>query len=159
MEKTEFYFFWDGPLSQWHPSVYTLQGLRYSHAEQGMMAGKARHFGDTETLRKIMKAKTPKEQKAFGRQVRGFVSHEWAKIAREIVFDVNMAKFSQNKKLKEFLLNTGDNILVEASPYDRIWGIGLAASDPRAKDRSKWLGTNWLGEVLMKVRKELRDRR
>ncbi|MBI3633037.1 MAG: NADAR family protein [Candidatus Vogelbacteria bacterium] len=152
------FLFWDGILSQWHSSEFALDGLAFKWAEQWMMYKKAEIFGDTETMKKVLRAESPKECKQLGRQVCGFISSEWDKVSRDIVYEGNIAKFSQNVELKKQLLDTGDAMLVEASPYDKKWGIGLAASDPRAKDPSRWLGTNWLGEVLMRVRTELRRR-
>jgi ribA/ribD-fused uncharacterized protein len=155
-ERDGFVFFWSGWPSQWHPADFTLDGVAYGCAEQYMMAEKARLFGDEETLGLILAAASPREQKALGRRVRGFDEARWQKACREIVYRGNAGKFSQNPDLKELLLATGSKTLVEASPTDRIWGIGLAADDPRATDRSAWRGKNWLGEALMRVRADLR---
>lgn len=119
------------------------------------MAGKARLFGDLEILEQILKAPEPKTAKALGRKVRGFDDQLWKANARRIVTEGNLAKFGQNESLKAFLLGTGSQILVEASPSDRIWGIGLGSSDPRANDPATWLGTNLLGFALMDVREAL----
>lgn len=154
MEK--FTFFWSGPFSNWHPSPFEIDGVWYNCSEQYMMAEKARLFNDTETLSKIMSAPDPREQKQYGRQVKGFDQHTWEKVARGVVYKGCLAKFSQNQVLKKILLETGDTTLVEASPYDKIWGIGLAKDDPRAKDRATWRGTNWLGKVLVRVREALK---
>ena len=151
-----FVFFWGGWPSQWHPSPFVIDGQSYRCAEQYMMAEKARLFGDTEVLRKILKATSPRAQKALGRQVRGFDAGRWTAACRDAVYRGNLAKFSQDEELRALLLATGDRTLVEASPTDRIWGIGLAADDPRAQDPSAWRGTNWLGEALMQVRTTLR---
>jgi len=154
--RERFTFFWQGPFSQWYPSRFEVDGVTYSHAEQYMMAEKARLFGDGEVLRMILSAKTPKEQKAMGRKVRGFDESLWNSMAKEIVKRGNIAKFSQNPDLLEKLLSTDGTTLVEASPYDTIWGIGLRADDPLAEDRATWRGSNWLGEILTEVREELR---
>jgi len=150
MEK--FTFFWSGPFSQWHPSPFEIDGVRYGCAEQYMMAEKARFFGDEMTEERIMGTTNPKAQKSFGRQVRGFQQDKWEAVARDIVKRGSRAKFDQNPGIKETLLATAGTTLVEASPYDRIWGIGLSGSDLRALDRKQWLGTNWLGEILTMVR-------
>ncbi|MFM7927100.1 MAG: NADAR family protein, partial [Pirellula sp.] len=89
---------------------------------------------------------------ALGRKVRGFKDEVWVANARRIVTEGNIAKFSQNEGLKSFLLATGTKVLVEASPYDRIWGIGLGAEDPKAKHPTTWQGENLLGFALMDVR-------
>lgn len=153
MEK--FTFFWRGPFSQWHHSPFEIQGIHYNCAEQFMMAAKARLFDDDVILARIMGSSDPREQKKLGRQVQGFVQKTWDGAARGLVETGSFAKFDQNPDLKEALLATTGTTLVEASPYDRIWGIGLMESDPRAQDRSTWLGTNWLGEVLTEVRDKM----
>jgi ribA/ribD-fused uncharacterized protein len=149
-----FTFFWSGPFSQWHRSGFTIDGIEYNCAEQFMMAEKARMFGDQDALTNIMKATHPKDQKAFGRTVKNFDKTKWNKVAKDIVYKGNMAKFKQNPKLKTILLET-QGTLVEASPKDTVWGIGLDEKDPRAQNPEQWLGTNWLGEVLTKVRNDL----
>ena len=129
--------------------------MRYSCAEQFMMAEKARLFGDEEMLQKIMEARHPKEMKAYGRAVRGFDKDKWEKACYEIVKRGNEAKFSQNPELLEYLLGTKNRILVEASPRDRIWGIGMGKANPDAECPLKWKGTNLLGFALTEVRNSL----
>jgi ribA/ribD-fused uncharacterized protein len=150
-----FTFFWSGPFSQWHPCRFTIDGKVYNCAEQYMMEQKALLFDDQETAAKIMRAPTPREQKRLGRQVRTFNIGRWNAVARDVVFRGNVAKFTQNPDLRAALLATAGTTLVEASPSDTIWGIGLAEDDPAAQDRKSWRGTNWLGEVLTRVREAL----
>ena len=152
MTEERFTFFWNGPFSQWHHSPFQIEGVRYGTAEQYMMAGKARLFRDDATLAKILAADEPREQKALGRKVRWFDAERWNLAARDIVFVGNRAKFTTHRDLLTLLLDTADTTLVEASPLDTIWGIGLAADSPDARDRTKWRGTNWLGEVLTQLR-------
>jgi ribA/ribD-fused uncharacterized protein len=121
-----------------------------------MMAEKARLFGDNEVLLKIMLATDPSRQKAFGKTVKNFNKEKWEAVAKDVVYQGNYAKFTQYPELKEKLLATGDKIIVEASPTDCIWGIGLAVDDDLIFDQKNWRGTNWLGECIMKVREELR---
>jgi len=147
--------FWNGPFSQWEPCEFVVDGIEYNCAEQYMMAEKARMFEDEATLEEIMDTDDPKEQKRLGRLVEGFDEDRWNAVAVDIVVKGNLAKFGQNPEFKKVLLDTEDKIIVEASPYDRIWGIGLRENDPRAWDRNSWLGTNWLGEALCRVRDEL----
>ncbi len=148
--------FWHGPFSQWHKSNFNIGGVDYNCAEQYMMASKARLFIDVRAEHAIMASKDPEQQKFFGRGVHNFNVDKWNKVCKRIVFEANQAKFSQDEDLKQLLLDTGDRILVEASPLDKIWGIGLAKEDPLALDQNQWKGTNWLGEVLMQVREHLK---
>ena len=148
----QFTFFWNGPFSQWHLSDFTVNDITFNCAEQYMMYEKAMLFEDYDTAVKILETDSPKEQKALGRMVSDFDPDRWNEVARHIVFAGNVAKFTQNNQLKEAVLKTKGTILVEASPYDKIWGIGLKQSDPRALKRETWRGSNWLGEVLTKVR-------
>lgn len=119
------------------------------------MAAKARLFGDGDTLAKILESSDPKTAKALGRTVKNFDSDVWTANARRLVTEGNIAKFGQNQELRTFLLATGNLVLVEASPYDRIWGIGLMADDERVKNPGTWQGQNLLGFALMDVREQL----
>lgn len=158
----KFTFFWDGPFSQWEESYFELDDEEYNCAEQYMMAEKARVFEDEQTLDMIMDSEDPATQKKLGRLVDGFDENNWQDeddngfpACWNIVWRGNMAKFSQNKWLLDELFDTEGTILVEASPHDRIWGIGLHKTDPAAQDRETWQGRNWLGEVLTSVRSVL----
>lgn len=151
----EFTFFYSGPFSQWHTCSFTVDDIEYNRAEQYMMQQKAILFNDLATSKKIMEANTPYEQKALGRDVKNFIRHEWEKVARDIVYKGNYHKFKQNPDLMCSLEKTKGTIVVEASPKDLIWGIGLAATDHRAKNMDTWRGKNWLGQVLTKVRDDL----
>lgn len=141
--------------SQWYECRFTVDGTEYHTAEQYMMAQKAKLFGDKEVLQKIMQADNPGEYKKLGREIRHFDDNVWDKHKYDIVVSGNMAKFSQNPELLSFLLKTGDRVLVEASPYDRIWGIGLPADAPDIENPFKWKGQNLLGFALMGVREKL----
>ncbi|MCQ4043582.1 NADAR family protein [Streptantibioticus rubrisoli] len=144
-----------GCLSQWWPAEFTVDGVRYPTAEHWMMAGKARLFGDERTAAKVLAAGHPNEAKALGRQVPGFDEELWARHRWELVVQGNVAKFGQHPGLRDFLLGTGSRVLVEASPLDRVWGIGLAADDERAADPARWRGLNLLGFALMEARARL----
>ena len=156
--KHGFTFFWrpDSPFSQWYPCRFELAGVVYTCAEQFMMHGKARLFDDAAVAAEILATPDPRTHKALGRKVRGFDSARWDAACREVVYRGNLAKFSQDEELRALLLATGDRTLVEASPTDKIWGIGLAADDPRALDPASWRGQNLLGQALMRVRAALR---
>jgi ribA/ribD-fused uncharacterized protein len=166
-EKFRFLFFWghqpsrDGRitascLSQWYEASFEIAGVVYSTAEHWMMASKARLFSDDGTLHAILESVDPKTAKALGREVKNFDDESWNENCRRLVTEGNIAKFSQNKELGDFLLATGDQVIVEASPYDRIWGIGLKADDERAKHPDTWQGQNLLGFALMDVRDAFR---
>ncbi len=141
--------------SQWWPASFSIDGVTYASAEHAMMAGKARVFGDDDSETRILAAPDPRAAKAAGRAVRGFDAQVWAAKAYDIVVAANVAKFDQNLQLREYLLTTAGRVLVEASPEDRIWGIGLAAQDPAAATASTWKGTNLLGFALMDARDRL----
>ncbi|MET3493298.1 NADAR family protein [Variovorax boronicumulans] len=142
--------------SQWYEAPFTLEGDTYRSAEHFMMAGKARLFDDDATREKVLAARTPGEAKKLGRQIRNFDDATWLAARFDLVTRGNIAKFSQNPALGAFLLGTGDQVLVEASPVDAIWGIGLAATDAAAQDPRSWQGLNLLGYALMAARDALR---
>lgn len=145
-----------GFMSQWAHSNFSHEDHEFDTAEQFMMWSKAMLFNDEKTAEKILKAKTPREQKNLGREVRGFNQGTWDKNKLKIVEEGTYLKFSQNLDLKTKLLNTGSAVLVEASPEDKIWGVGLRPEDQDIKDPKLWKGENLLGIALMKVRELLR---
>lgn len=147
-----------GCLSQWYPAPFTVDGVRYATAEHYMMAGKARLFGDVSAEERVLASRDPAEAKSAGRKVRGFDEATWAAHRFGLVVAANTAKFGQRPALGGFLLATGSKVLVEASPYDTVWGIGLSAEQPEAGRPSQWRGLNLLGFALMDVRKALGDR-
>lgn len=145
-----------GCFSQWWPSAFTVDGVDYATAEHWMMAEKARLFDDEPIRARILMARTPGEAKKLGRQVRGFDADAWQTACFDLVVAGNFHKFSQHDALKTYLLSTNSRVLVEASPVDPIWGIGLAQDDPAALHPTSWKGTNLLGFALMTVRDKLR---
>ena len=147
-----------GCLSQWWPATFTVDGLAYHSAEHFMMAAKALLFGDAETADRIRQAPHPGAAKALGREVRGFDEQRWVDHRFDLVVVGNLAKFGQHQDLRDFLLGTGSKVLVEASPRDAIWGIGLASDDDRAASPEHWPGLNLLGFALMEVRHQLEAR-
>lgn len=149
--------FYGGYLSQWYPSQMLIDGKQFSCAEQWMMWSKAVYFGDIDAQNKIMATSDPEEQKAIGRTVNDFDADVWDKVSTEIVYRGNLAKFTQSERLRTYLLATSPFELVEASPTDTIWGIGLSEDDPRAFYPAYWRGENRLGKVLMRVRHELQQ--
>lgn len=163
-----FLFFWGhrperdgrvgpGCLSQWWPAAFEVDGVRYATAEHFMMAEKARLFGDEAILPRILQAGSPGAAKSLGRRVSGFEEGKWTAAREAIVERGNLAKFSQHADLGAWLRATHPYVLVEASPQDRIWGIGLAADHPDAEHPSRWRGLNLLGAALTRVRDRLRE--
>ena len=142
-------------LSQWWPGTFEVDGVAYASAEHWMMAGKARLFGDHATLAKILAAPSPGAAKGLGRRVARFDDATWTAHRYELVVRGNVAKFGQDPALRGYLLGTAGRVLIEASPLDRIWGIGLAADDRRVADPAAWNGLNLLGFALMDARDRL----
>lgn len=167
--KPEFVFFWGHTptksgfitkscLSQWwmgHPFVGD-SNVQYNTAEHYMMAQKARLFKDDEAFEKIVSSTDPREVKALGRLIKNFDNQVWEENRLFIVATGNMMKFSQHPELIDFLLGTSDKILVEASPFDTIWGIGMDEHNSKCEQPAKWHGENLLGFALMEVRSLLR---
>ena len=149
-------FFWNGIYSQWHLADMVIDGIEYNSCEQYMMHQKALLFNDETIAEDILNEKNPREQKKFGRQIKGFDKSIWDKNCMAIVYEGNYAKFTQNPKLKEQLLATGNRVLVEASPLDNIWGIGMGENDENVDDPSFWLGLNLLGSAIMLVRNQIK---
>jgi ribA/ribD-fused uncharacterized protein len=144
-----------GALSQWWPCRFEIDGVAYTSAEHWMMAAKARLFGDEASVPLILAARTPAEAKALGRRVAGFDEDRWAAERFELVVTGNVAKFGQDPALRAYLLGTANRVLVEASPRDRVWGIGLGAANEAATDPQRWRGLNLLGFALMEARERL----
>ena len=149
--------FWGSLFSQWHMCQIVENGIKFKSAEHYMMYQKAILFNDLDSAEKILQSYSPREAKALGRKVKNFDSDEWMKVCQNYMYKGCYAKFTQNKELKKQLLDTGDKTLVEASPFDSIWGIKLDANDLRAQNKETWQGTNWLGEILTKIKNELKN--
>jgi len=155
----KFVFFWklghkNEEFSNWYPKEFVIEGIQYNCVEQYMMARKAILFGDVDTYQKIMASDDPGECKNLGKLVSNFDPAIWDSCKREIVYNANNAKFTQNPELMAKLRDTGDAVLAEASPQDKIWGIGMTADDPDVRDPEKWSGENLLGGILMQIREE-----
>ncbi|MGV3621240.1 MAG: NADAR family protein [Archangium sp.] len=146
----------DACFSQWWRCEFEVDGVRYTSAEQFMMAEKARLFRDEETLAKILHTQEPAAVKKLGREVRNYDDVKWGAARLDSVTRGSFAKFSSSIELREFLLATGDSILVEAAPRDRIWGVGLGRNNPLIHDPTKWRGQNLLGFALVRARAQLR---
>jgi ribA/ribD-fused uncharacterized protein len=147
--------FWHGPFSNWHIAPFTVDGQRYVCTEQYMMAEKARLFEDQTRLLAILETESPKAQKALGRQVTPFHAGQWSAVAEAVVVRGNVAKFRAHPDLEAMLLATAPLPLAEASPFDRVWGIGLGPNHADAGTPARWRGKNLLGKALMTVRATL----
>lgn len=165
-ETLKFLFFWGHTpkqadvidkscLSQWFPSPFAHEGHTYLTAEHWMMARKAELFQDEEMVEKIIQSETPGEAKKLGRQVKNFDPGNWDAHKFDLVVKGNILKFTQNEAMGHWLRQTGHRILVEASPVDYIWGIGMAADHQHIHNPHHWQGENLLGYALMEVREQL----
>jgi ribA/ribD-fused uncharacterized protein len=155
-ENDDYVFFWGGPFSNWYESKYELtvdeDTIEFNCSEQQYMAAKALCFNDAESYNKIMESDDPRVQKAIGQKVKNYDDSVWAAARYDAMLLSVYLKFSQNKDLQKILLDTGNKILCEASPFDIVWGIGMGADHPDILDQSKWKGQNLLGEALMEIR-------
>jgi len=166
-----FTFFWksheeNGDFSQWSKHSIELYGapfanegetVLFDNAEQAMMVAKANTFEDFDIIPEMMSTDDPLEIKKLGRKVKNFDKIVWDNLGEDIVYQINLAKFNQNTQLRDQLLKTEDSIIVEASPMDRIWGIGLSINNPKSLDKDQWRGQNLLGKVLMRVRNTIQN--
>lgn len=166
-ERIKFIFFWSHIrksgepvgsfcLSQWFDLPFVVKEIQYKTAEHWMMAQKALLFGDEFAFQKITAAKTPAQAKEYGRMVEGFNEDRWIEHRFEIVKQGNFHKFSQHPPFAQYLRSTGNRVLVEASPVDAIWGIGLSSDAEQIENPHTWRGLNLLGFALMEVRDMLR---
>ena len=158
-------YFWGGTYSNWYPCKFIAnlrpftEPVEWNCAEQFMMASKAWYFADLDSLDAIMRSRDPRIQKSLGRKVKGFNAEEWKEVARDLVYPGVYAKFAQNYELGDELKASVGYVIAEASPYDKIWGIGMGNEEAKkCKSPLEWDGTNWLGQVLMKVRDDLDEK-
>lgn len=155
----KYYFFWNAksPFSNWHKARFLEGNIEYNCTEQYMMYKKALLFNDKEIANEILKCKLPSEQKRLGRLVKNFNKEIWDKNCLDIVYNGNKLKFLQNPDMLKSLIDTKGKFLVEASPFDTIWGIGMSEDEAKKIDPSMWKGQNLLGKVLTKLRDDLME--
>ena len=156
LETPEFFFFWKGWPNQWTMRDFVLDGVQYNCCEQYMMSRKAIFSGDTKINEQIMAETRPWMHKKLGRQVSNFDQAQWDIVKLHVVASGNMARFSQHPQDKEKLLATEEKMIVEASPFDKVWGIGMGVNHPDILIPEKWQGENLLGKALMNVRTALK---
>ena len=149
-------FFWGSVFSNWAEAKFEYKGHEFNNTEQAFMWEKAMFFDDKKIAQKILENENPKDCKDLGRKVKHFDQESWMINCFTFMVAVNYAKYTQHPELKETLLSTGDKVIVEASPHDKIWGIGLHWNDDRCLDESNWEGMNLLGKALMHVRETLK---
>ena len=157
MENNKYTFFWETKyvFSNWHPAKFVMNGIKFGNSEQAFMYYKAKLFGDEYSMEKILKNSDPRKVKQLGREISGFDEKIWDENKFQIMYNVNYAKYSQNPKMLNKLISTKGTNLVEASPFDNIWGIGLFEIDAKRLSPNLWPGKNLLGKVLDKVRDDL----
>lgn len=154
--KEKIILFYGGIFSQWADCDFysSTTNETVNCAEQAMMLNKAKTFNDTEIYYQILKRDNPRDQKALGRRVENFDKKVWDSVSYKLVVQNNYDKFSQNAAWRELLLLTDPYELVEASPTDLIWGIGMSKDNPDILNRSIW-GKNLLGKAIMEVREQM----
>lgn len=148
-------YFWGSELSNWYMCKFEYKGHTFYNSEQAFMWEKSLYFNDKSTAKKILQEPDPRKNKKLGREVKNFVSNEWSKVCFDIMVNVNLSKFSTSLTLKKLLVETGSKTIVEASPLDNIWGIGLHWENDLVLDEKNWKGQNLLGNALMEVRKKI----
>lgn len=151
-ESSQYLYFFKGPFSTWHKSNFKLDGINYSSTKQYLMHQKALLFADKEIAKKILATNNPKEHKQLGISIKNFDKIYWNDHCIQFMFRACHAKFTQNKRLYDMLLNTAPAVLVEASEFDKIWGNGLNEDESKKTSTDKWPGTNWLGKTLTELR-------
>lgn len=182
-ENDEYLFFWKGKLSNWSQSLFEINYespdtelininpltdqwkqyfapiIVFCCGEQAMMFEKARLFNDKDIALKILATNKPDQHKSLGRSVKNYDEKLWDSKRLEIVSDILYHRFTSpnNKDIRKLLLNSGDKILVEASPYDSVWGIKMDVTNPNILNQDKWHGMNLLGKALMNVRTKIWD--
>lgn len=155
LETDTHFYFWTNWLSNWKicKIVDPLIRVSFNTSEQAYMWRKAYFFGDEVTMKKLECSDlTPREAKDLGREVANYQDDLWECVRFDYMVYSNYLKYTQNPDLKEKLLATGEKVLVEASPYDKVWGVGLLANNPLILDDKNWTGRNLLGKSIMKVR-------
>ena len=161
-QMNTYLFFWGhskdskfGFLSNWYDSPFENNGVYYPTSEHYMMYQKSLLMGDLQIASDVLKAKTPKQAKMLGRKVKNWDEELWIENREQIMYDACLAKFQSNPNLLQKLLDTAPKNLVEASPYDKIWGIGMKSTDKGVNDPKNWKGLNLLGKTLDRVRNDL----
>ncbi|NBO22655.1 NADAR family protein [bacterium] len=156
--NSPFVFFWRGKFSQWVKHPLLIDGVEYCCCEQYMMYQKALIFNDLESAEKIMSTSSPRQHQLLGREIKNFEQSVWDSHKFAVVYKGNYYKYKQNEELKNLLFSFPDNsIFVEASPIDKVWGVGRSVEETECSDPSKWLGINLLGNVLTSVRSVLKN--
>jgi len=146
-------YFWNSVFSNFYHINFNYKGFNFKNSEQAFMWEKAKFFNDDYTADLILLSTVPYQAKKLGRQVKNYNDEMWSDVRYKFMYEINIAKW---RKMEDLILSTGDKILVEASPFDKIWGVGLGENDNKILDDNNWKGLNLLGEVLMDVRRKIK---
>ncbi len=157
-ETFTFKGFINGVLSNWYPTEFVIEGVKYKSVEQYFMAKKAEFFGDNIALGRILETPDPKRAKEIGRQVRLFDEQAWLTVSEEFMQEGTLQKYKQNPQVARILQETKSDILVECNSADLIWGAGIAMQDQRLNEPFEWPGINKLGFILTEVRETLKEK-
>lgn len=158
VDGTPLCLFWGqaSPFSNWRAGKITLDGFDYSCGEQRMMHCKAALFGDLAASERVLASPSPWSQKQIGRSIRGYDEAVWEDDRMPMMIEIVFQKAIQDDSTRAHLMATGTAVIVEASPHDPVWGIGLSENDPASLDPSLWKGRNLLGRAWMAAREHIR---
>jgi hypothetical protein len=158
MDNSKYTFFWGMHFSQWYPSKFKINNIEFKTAEHYMMWHKALLFNDDKIAEMILEAENPDDVRWLGRQIKNFNESTWIAQREKIVYKGSRAKFTQNPDLFKVLMDTDDTLIVEASPEDFNWGIGLTEEEAKLIPEEQWPGTNLLGKILTQLREDFKTK-
>ena len=150
--------FWGSILSNFHIHNFKYENIWFPSSEHAFMWKKADYFQDNEAKDLILSTKLPRKAKDYGLKVKNFNEKEWTEVSYQFMVEILMEKFSQSKSLTDSLLSTKDLVIVEGSPFDKKWGVGIHWEEDACYDQTKWKGQNLLGKALMEVRETLKNK-
>lgn len=152
----DYIFFYKDWLSNYQRTYFEYKDHEFTSTEQAFMYMKAMFFQDYESAINILDSKTPNDARLLGRKVKGYDDKKWSEVRYKIFYDLNLIKYTTDRKLQQMLLDSkfDGKIFVEASPIDRIWGIGISEDkDPEYKEH-EW-GRNFLGKIITNIRNRI----
>ncbi len=146
-----------GYLSNWYPSPFDLDGMRFTSTEQYIMYRKCMAFGDEKSAAAVMTTNDPAKQQEIGRYAENYIDSAWKAMRQSVATVGLLEKFRQNEELRNKQLDTGDAYLVECAHLDKAWACGRGLDENERFDASLWTGSNILGFALMEVRNMIRS--